>query len=426
LDFAKIDAGMLLFERVPFDLRRLLENLADTFRFKADEQRLRLNLDLGTRVPAVVSGDPVRLRQVLGNLLSNAVKFTEAGYVTLRARCVAEDEAGTRVRIEVEDTGIGIPADQLGAVFESFTQARSDTTRKYGGTGLGLAIVRALVEGQGGTLGVQSTEGEGSTFAVELTFGRSEGEVPARIEADETDIAGVRVLLVEDNRVNQLVATEMLRGWGAQVEVAHDGREGVEHALAGTYDLVLMDVQMPEMDGYEATRRIRAAGRTELPIIALTASALVEQRRQAEAAGMDDFVMKPFDPADLRRRIAFYAGRTDQRPDAAPPATPAFDLDVLRRHVGGDESFLEKMLVVYRQEWPPLADELLAAGEAADWPRVVFAAHKAKANAALLGAADLAEQLRQIESAAEAGPVDVAAVRDAVDEMRAVVDALHA
>lgn len=265
-----------------------------------------------------VRSDPVRLRQALFNLAGNAVKFTETGHVVVRCR---RTTAGL-LRFEVEDTGIGIAADAQDRIFGRFNQADASTTRKFGGSGLGLAITRKLAELMDGQTGFSSVEGQGSTFWFEITADPTEAlvEIP---ETDDLFLDGVRVLVVEDNATNRLIATKLLENLGACVETADDGYEGVEAAARGGFDLILMDIQMPGIDGLEATRRIRAMEGpvSDLPIVALTANVLSHQRQAYLDAGMDGVIGKPISPTDLIREIiAASENRDAAKPDQSAAA----------------------------------------------------------------------------------------------------------
>ncbi|MCX7228861.1 MAG: PAS domain S-box protein [Burkholderiales bacterium] len=314
LDLSKIEAGRMELESIDFGPRALLEHLCRPIALSAQRKSLAFALELGAGVPALARGDPGRLRQVLVNLLGNAVKFTQRGSVTLKVDARTGSAPGGETSIvldcEVGDTGVGIPADKQGLVFDAFAQADSSTTRRFGGTGLGLAITRRLVETMGGTISVSSTPGLGSRFrftvalrpASEATAspgaaeaGDIPGLLPADAAADADDPASgrpLRVLLAEDNAVNQKLASLMLRKLGHEVVVAGDGRQACEQVAQGDFDLVLMDMQMPEMDGIEATRCIRDAGH-RLPIVAMTANAMDADRERCIAAGMNGFLAKP-------------------------------------------------------------------------------------------------------------------------------------
>lgn len=310
LDFNKIEAGKMDMESISFDLHHLVKSCKSLHENKCSEKELRLFISLADSVPKFLKGDPVRLNQILTNLVSNAIKFTEKGFVEIGI--VAESFQGAyKIRFNVKDSGIGIPPDKLTHIFDDFTQASSDTTRKYGGTGLGLAITKKLVELMGGRMNIKSTPGFGSDFSFELIM--QEGQQPPSLEAGKKDNAGKklsgRVLVVEDNRVNQIVANNFLSQWGLEVDYANDGAEALLLAESKRYDIVLMDLQMPGIDGY--TTAIRLRNREDdyfknIPIIALSASAMIEVKQKVYESGMNDYISKPFDSAELRTKILKY------------------------------------------------------------------------------------------------------------------------
>ena len=306
LDLSKIEAGKLEFEAIPFDLREVVNDVVVLHALKAEQTGIYLKSEIDAAVPARVIGDPTRMRQVLVNLISNAMKFTSKGGVIVRLKLKLRDEKEVLIRIEVEDTGVGIPTSKHQKLFMAFSQADGSTTRKYGGTGLGLAIVRQLVEMMHGNLGIESEVGKGSKFWFVIPLGiASEEQVSApskQITNDKTQLVG-RVLLVEDNPVNQMVAKKMLEKTGLESVLAINGREALEYLQQETFDAVLMDCQMPEMDGFEATRLWREheqkseTGR--LPIIAMTANVMEGDRELCLQAGMDDYLGKPVRQAEL-------------------------------------------------------------------------------------------------------------------------------
>ena len=314
LDLSKIEAGKVSFERIPFNLHAELQAVAETVKVNADEKGLALHLDIEPLVPAALNGDPYRLNQILLNLVGNAIKFTEKGSVTIRAH-VAETAGDTiRLQLSVIDTGIGISRDKLEYIFDMFTQETSSTTRKFGGTGLGLAICKKLVELQGGRIEVQSEVGKGSIFNVYLSFQIAD---QAALEGTNADTAipalrslkNLHILLAEDNEFNQMVAVDTLESAipGIRIDVAKNGREAVEMVKSKTYDIVLMDIQMPEMDGHEATRTIRASHDKQInaiPIIAMTASVIKAEVDKCFESGMNEFVGKPFQVEELLDKIA--------------------------------------------------------------------------------------------------------------------------
>jgi CheY-like chemotaxis protein len=313
LDLSRIEARKMSLHPSSVDLRELAAEAIDLMTVTARDKPIALGLELPPALPARVEADPVRLRQVLVNLLHNAVKYTERGRVTL-ALAVLDDTAGqVRVRFAVHDTGIGIAEDQLGSVFEAFTQVDGSSTRRHGGSGLGLAIVRDLAALMGGRVGVESRLGQGSTFWFEL--GMKTLESPPQVAASvahETSGPGARVLVVEDDAVNQLVVVSMLEKLGCQVDVADDGEAALAAASRTRYDLVLMDLHMPVMDGYEATQQLRqeeVLSGIYTPIVALTADALAGDRERCLEAGMDDHVTKPVSSAMLAAVLERWTGR---------------------------------------------------------------------------------------------------------------------
>jgi CheY-like chemotaxis protein len=310
LDSAKIDSGKLMLEDVAFCPSDLLRDVWRSFHPIAQKKGLRLELDVPGSMPAV-RGDPLRIRQVLSNLVNNAVKFTPAGEVRIAASF--ESEGGlTAITFSVSDTGIGIEPAAQARIFDKFTQADCSTTRYFDGTGLGLSICRRLVELMGGSICVVSTPGAGSKFSFSVEFPIVETR-PARDSSRPVmgKLAATHpILVVEDNPVNQKVAIAMLRSFGLPVDLARDGLEGVEKCLSREYSAVLMDCQMPGMDGFEATRRIRSGGRYTVPIIALTAAVARSDRKLAMEAGMDDFLPKPIERRELAELLARWLGQS--------------------------------------------------------------------------------------------------------------------
>ncbi len=303
LDLSKIEAGKLTVERVRYDLPDILASVHTHFELAAQDRGLALSLSIEPQLPRWVVGDPTRVRQILTNFVSNAMKFTPRGAVRMRARQVG----GARLRLAVADTGIGIEPAAVQRVFEPFSQADESTTRRYGGTGLGLAICRELAQAMGGGVGLESTPGQGSVFWVDLPLELPPDEAASgpQVVPSADQLLGRRVLLVEDNSVNRLIAREMLRGWGMDVIEAVDGEDALRSFSAERPDLVLMDLHMPRMNGFVATRELRKRADARLtPIIALSAAVLDTEREQAEDAGMNDFIAKPINPERLLAVLA--------------------------------------------------------------------------------------------------------------------------
>jgi CheY-like chemotaxis protein len=320
LDFSKVEAGKLELEYTNFDLRDTFGDVARLLSVPAQQKSLDMNLHIDSQLPALVRGDAGRVRQVLLNLGGNALKFTQQGGVSLALSVLTNDTQSVFVRCDVRDTGIGIPADRIKALFTPFTQVDSSMTRKYGGTGLGLSIVRRLVELMGGECGVTSREGEGSTFwftarflaadsndeTAELTINTAYLRTHGVLEGERP-----RILLADDNAVNQKVAARLLEKLDYRVDCVATGRAAVAAWRTGNYDLILMDCQMPDLDGYEATREIRKAenGASRTPIIALTAHAMKGADEECRAAGMDGYLSKPIDRGLLQSTLASFIGR---------------------------------------------------------------------------------------------------------------------
>lgn len=312
LDVTKIVAGKLLIEAVDYVFKDVVKNSIKITQFKAEAKGVLLTSDIDKRIHPVLIGDPVRLNQILINLIGNAIKFTEKGEVKVKVEMLEDDDTNVKLKFAIEDTGIGIPEDKLDSIFESFTQASSATTRKYGGTGLGLTITKQLIELQGGSISVTSKPGVGSTFSFALTFKKGVVETPVIKAVSETNklshpFSDVQILLVEDNLINQKVASYTLTKQGAVVEIANHGKEAIIMLEKKKYDIILMDIQMPEMDGFETTQYIRNSVKESInktPIIAMTASALVSEKTKCLESGMNDYISKPFQAKELYEKIA--------------------------------------------------------------------------------------------------------------------------
>ena len=313
LDLSKIEAGKMSLERIPFDVRVLLDDCIKAHQPKARENGVALGWEVSSDVPATMAGDPLRVHQILSNLISNAVKFTEHGSVSVRIESECAPGGELTLRFTVRDTGTGIPADKLPFIFDKFTQADGSVSRRFGGTGLGLAITKKLVDMHRGEISVESEVGRGTTFVVtlrELAIEAGAGEqLPEASPTVDLDTAKspARILIVEDNQVNQRVVTTVLRKHGYIVELANDGQEALTKLESGEFDLVLMDVQMPILDGLEATRLIRKnPSWQDLPIIAMTAHAMNGDKERCLAAGMNAYVSKPVHPSHLLNTVNQY------------------------------------------------------------------------------------------------------------------------
>ena len=418
LDLSKVEAGELTLERAPFNLRHLLKNLGDVMGVHADAKAIAFMIDAPHELPVGLEGDSTRLNQILTNLLANAIKFTDRGGVKLVVRQQAPLAGGLRLRFSVQDSGIGIEPEQQARLFEPFSQADASTTRRFGGTGLGLSIVKRLVTAMGGMVEFTSTPNLGSEFCVELEFGRSVPEelVPhSTVPPGQRALAGVRVLVVDDSHINLEVARRILELEGAMVTLACNGQEAFDkvQATPHAFDLVLMDVQMPVLDGYGATRRIRKElGLATLPILALTASAMTSERQLAAESGMDGLIAKPFDPRTLalgvrrhvRRDLEALVGRLDIPAEGVGqaatrwPVIEGIDSDDVKARLGGDVALFRSILGRWLDEFGDLAASTTEPAESA-LALQAMRMHKLIGGAGILGMRDVCSVAREFETA---------------------------
>ncbi|BEH09712.1 PAS domain S-box protein [Geobacter sulfurreducens subsp. ethanolicus] len=427
LDFSKIEAGRLEMETIGFDLRTLLDDLAESLAFKANEQGLRFTCLLRPEVPRFLMGDPVRLRQVLVNLAGNALKFTHQGEISVEVGSLTETDDSVRLRFAVRDTGIGIPPEKTELLFEKFTQADASITRKYGGTGLGLAICKRLVQMMGGEIGVTSRPGAGSEFWFTASFGIQHlrdsspepdgGDGPLQ-QLRDLGHDDVRILLVEDNATNRQVALGIMKRLGLRGDAVANGAEALDVLATTPYDLVLMDVQMPVMDGLEATRRIRDVGSPvlnhEIPVIALTAHAMKGDRRKCLDAGMNDYLAKPIFPDALAEMLVKWLprrcrisnssdGERANAVPAVPDGTPVFDRPGLESRLMGDESLVTEVIAAFLADMPDLIGRLRSAVADGEPATVAHWAHTIKGGAASVGGERLRAAAEAMEYEAVAG-----------------------
>jgi PAS domain S-box-containing protein len=444
LDVSKVEAGRMDLESLDVDLRTTVSEAVATLGAQAAAKGLALKAGVGPDVPSAVRTDPTRLRQVLFNLVGNAIKFTSRGSITLDVSLESADDVRALVRFSVRDTGIGIPPDRLDRLFKSFSQVDSSTTRHFGGTGLGLSIVRQLADLMGGSVGVESELGRGSVFwfTAQFELASDDHRVPnqqPRLNQPPAAVArqtfpGAHVLLVEDNTVNQKVAQRYLEKLGVSCDVARNGQEGIEAWHKGTYDLILMDCQMPVMDGFEATREIRRQERhgKHVPIVALTANALASDRQNCLAAGMDEHLAKPLELARLEECLAqFVAGHGSGSGDepkregtapivtaaAAPPGEAPVDLAALRDLVGDDTEFQRELIETFIASGDATLAQIVEALNANDLPTVRKSAHSLKGASANIRAQALSAAARELESRAAHDNAD--ACREQLQPLRA-------
>jgi PAS domain S-box-containing protein len=309
LDYSKIEANKVVLERITFDLKGMLSKLLETWRLKADHNQVGLILNWDKEIPSHMVGDPYRLNQILLNLVSNALKFTGQGSVTLKLSLTEKKLDEYNILFEVMDTGMGISQDKLESIFESFTQAYTDTTRNFGGTGLGLAISKRLVELQGGRIHVSSVVGEGSNFSFNIPLYTSTGAAEVTLDPKSdlpAGLHGINILVAEDNKINQLLIKQVCKNWNASIEIADDGEIAVQKSQSKNFDVILMDLQMPNMNGFEAVQAIRLDEENrnnKIPILALTADAMPETKSYVQRNGFNGYVTKPFKSYELLREI---------------------------------------------------------------------------------------------------------------------------
>jgi signal transduction histidine kinase/CheY-like chemotaxis protein len=430
LDLSKIEAGKMLLEKIPFEPRAVVEDCVKSQASKAKQKRIDLRFESGPGALPALLGDPLRVRQIVANLLSNAIKFTDQGSVLVKLHASPPVAERVDLVIKVSDTGPGIPSDKLASIFEKFTQADGSITRKYGGTGLGLAITRRLVEMQDGEIRVDSQLGRGSTFCVTLPLEVAHASTAAaRIENTASiesplPAATTRLLLVEDNLVNQKVVLAILRKKGYHIDVANDGREALERLNAAAYDLVLMDVQMPVLDGLEATRLIRREARWDtLPIIAMTAHAMNGDRERCLQAGMTGYISKPVQPAHLVATIERQLQSAGHllEPPSTTTATP-LDRMLTDRLMQGDSVLMNDMLRLFIQIAPERLDRIETAVARGDLATLDREVRKISVAADQLASASLRECARSIERASASG--DFTQIQRDLESLRAAVRSL--
>jgi signal transduction histidine kinase/CheY-like chemotaxis protein len=309
LDYNKMESGKIIFEQIQFNLNDFLDEIMRSYSFRSKAKHLSFEIKKESTIPVEVIGDQIRLNQILSNLLSNALKFTNQGGITVTIRELERNGNQSKLEFLVSDTGIGIPKDKHEDIFESFTQASSDTTRHYGGSGLGLAICKKLIELQGGTINLESEPGQGSTFRFTLSFvvsNKTARDQSGELTETYTGLEGKRILVAEDNKINFFVANKFLTGWGVIVSHVENGQLALEKLEKEDFDLILMDLHMPVMDGIEASKIIRKSENPKIstiPIVALTAAIMSESHDKIDELNIDDYVLKPFKPHDLFERI---------------------------------------------------------------------------------------------------------------------------
>jgi len=386
LDLAKVDAGKMRFVQTPFKMSASISAMLHLFETKIQEKNLELVKEYDKNIPEVLVGDPVRLHQIILNLVSNAVKFTTKGKITVSVRLLKEEEEKVTIEFAVSDTGIGIAQNKIENIFENFQQATSGTSRLYGGTGLGLAIVKQLVEPQGGTIRVKSKINEGSTFSFTLSFlkTRADAELETSLLELDTEMKNIKVLVVEDIALNQLLMKTLLDDFGFDRDIAANGKIAIEKLQAKSYDIILMDLQMPEMNGFEATEYIRNTMHSKIPIIALTADVTTVDLAKCKAIGMNDYIAKPVDEKLLYSKIIGLVKKpmpatitSLKHVLAGPSKRPkCIDLDYLTHRTKSNPVLMMEMISLYLEQTPPLVSIMKQSLQDEDWQALYAAVHK--------------------------------------------------
>ena len=383
LDLAKVDAGKMTFEQTPFKMSMSIAAMLHLFETKIQEKNLELSKEYDSNIPDVLIGDPVRLHQIILNLLSNAVKFTNQGKINASVRLTSEDDENVMLEFAITDTGIGIVETKLDTIFENFQQASSGTSRLFGGTGLGLAIAKQLVESQGGAIYVKSKVNEGSTFSFTLNFKKTKEPVGLDNNLLELDreIKNIKVLVVEDIALNQLLMKTLLDDFGFERDIASKGKIAIEKLQTQDYDIVLMDLQMPEMNGFEATTYIRNTMKMNIPIIALTADVTTTDLAKCKAVGMNDYIAKPVDERLLYNKIIGLMKKTsapklDDIVTTESKSSKCIDLEYLMHRTKSNPDLMMEMISLYLEQTPPLIMAIKDSFNKKDWQTLYASVHK--------------------------------------------------
>jgi PAS domain S-box-containing protein len=425
LDFSKIESGEMLLEETTFKVQDVIKRVCNSHVFIAKEKNIDLKCHVDNRITNSHKGDSLRLQQILSNLISNAIKFTTEGKIEIR--CELEKDLGrsNQLRFEVQDTGIGISAENHSKVFESFKQENNTIARTHGGSGLGLAISKQIVELMGGTLSLESTKGVGSTFyfTIELPVAENQFSQSSMKVANTTDIPlkEYTVLLVEDNKLNQILAVAMLEKWGAKVMIANNGQEAVDVLEIQTFDIILMDIQMPVMDGMTASRLMRDKLQITTPILALSANVIKGIVERCEEAGMQGYISKPFDADELVQKIIYHVSKnrnSDEKLDGSTPDIVIADVSRLEKLIGSDQGQLNLMLDKFLEITPDYLYELNNADLAGDLQAIAASSHKMKSSIDLVSAPIMRDLILKINQASR-NEADIFEIKDLIKQFNA-------
>ena len=413
LDLAKVDSGKMNFEKIPFKLAFSIASMLHLFEPKIEEKNLVLVKEYDEKIPEVLMGDPVRLHQIILNLVSNAVKFTTIGKIIVSVKMLSEDDEKVSIQFAITDTGIGIAEDKLGKIFENFQQAYSGSTRLYGGTGLGLAIVKQLVEPQGGSIQVESKVNEGSTFSFILHFNKTEKKVELEEEIIElhSEITNIKVLVVEDVALNQLLMRTVLDDFGFECDIAANGKIAIDKLNNFNYDIILMDLQMPEMNGFEATEYIRKTMKSKIPIVALTADVTTVDLAKCKAIGMNDYITKPVDEKILYNKVIMLVKKSqslmegEAKENEVLKEKKCIDLDYLVQRTKSNPKLMAEMISLYLEQTPSLIATMKQSYKDRDWLMLSAAVHKMLPSFSIMGiSADFEMMAKKIQEYANRQP----------------------
>jgi PAS domain S-box-containing protein len=406
LDLAKVDAGKMTFEQIPFKMSQSIAAMLHLFETKIQEKNLTLIKEYDDKIPDVLVGDSVRLHQIILNLVSNAVKFTSKGKISVIVQLLSEDDEKVTIQFSISDTGIGIIKDKIDKIFENFQQASSGTSRLYGGTGLGLAIVKHLVEAQNGTISVKSKIDVGSTFSFILPFQKTKADVeivPQLVELDP-GITNIKVLVVEDIALNQLLMKTLLDEFGFECDIATNGKIAIEMLQAKSYNIILMDLQMPEMNGFETTEYIRHTMNSLVPIIALTADVTTADLTKCKAVGMNDYIAKPVDDRLLYSKIVGFVKKNMLKNEQTEILNDenievkCTNMDFLKRHTKSNQALMTEMISLYLEQTPPLIKTMKQCLSTKDWNLLSATAHKLIPSFSIVGiSADFENMAKKVQ-----------------------------
>lgn len=438
LDISKIEAGKLRLEQSKFKIRDVIASIIEVLDSRAAEKSLSLIANIDQSMPEVLIGDVSRLNQIMYNILGNAIKFTKHGEVKLRVRLKEERKKKVTVEFVISDTGVGISKSKLTDIFSAFTQEKSDTARIFGGTGLGLTIVKKLVELQQGSIEVESTPGIGSVFTITIDYNIGKIIHTEKLTDDYGNrfnldgLKNLNILLAEDNPVNQMVTKDLLNEKGAHVTIANNGKEAISILAVEKFDLVLMDMQMPVMDGYEAMAYIRSEGNSEnrgIPILALTAHAIEGEMEKCINAGASDYLSKPFNPKNLFQKVIVLTGRTyasikDKLKQLKNPTVEKVtDLTALKEFTNDKATLMISTLDMLIEDLPKDVELMVTALNDKDWDNLRSVAHRIKPNFLLVAKGDVRDQILQIEQFA-AKKVNLDQLPEIVKKVRDHIPAL--